>query len=118
MKPKKVFNKNGSYRWLINSRDPQGRQIKHRFEKLSEAETVLANVKVQAFDDKAVASITYRQIELFRSVKISVPTWCGKQRSPARINRELSILRHIFNRAVTWGKLEINPFSRGDSLFL
>lgn len=77
----------------------------------------IVGVLVQAFGEKALADINYRELELFRSKRESVPTWCGKRRTPARVNRELSILRHLFNKAVTWGKLPINPFSRGESLF-
>lgn len=46
MKPKKVFNKDGSYRWLIDYYDPQGKRIKRRFKKLAEANAVLDNVGV------------------------------------------------------------------------
>ena len=33
----------------------------------------------------------------------------GKPPSPATINRELAVLRHMFNKAIDWGKAERNP---------
>ncbi len=166
-KPRKVFNKDGSYRWQINYRDPDGRQVKKRFKKLDEAAAVLETARVskrnktydkiftkeeapylfhdlardylaayqgqRAFDDKqqvvqgillpafadaALDGLTYRTLELFRSQRLQTPTWQGKSRSPARVNRELSILRHMLNKAVQWGKLDGSPFSKGESLFL
>jgi integrase len=32
--------------------------------------------------------------------------------SPATVNRELACLKHIFNKAIEWGKLDINPASK------
>ncbi|MHB8069870.1 MAG: tyrosine-type recombinase/integrase [Desulfobaccales bacterium] len=167
MKPKKVFNKDGSYRWLIDYYDDKGKRVKRRFKKLSDAETVAAQVVVakkegkygeifgrkqepvflfndlvrdylatchgqRSFEDKRLivekvlqpkfgetplVGITYRELELFRSQRLQVRTRQGRERSQARVNREMAALRHMLNKAVQWGKLMVNPFEKGESLF-
>jgi len=77
----------------------------------------IVSVLVQGFGERPVASITFADVELFQSRRRQVPTWCGKVRSPARVNRELAVLRHAFNKAISWGKLAINPFKKGEKLF-
>ena len=44
------------------------------------------------------------------------PTANGGRRTDASVNREMSCLRHILNKAVEWDLMEINPFSKGRSL--
>ena len=36
-------------------------------------------------------------------------TNCSKTISPATVNRELDVLSVIFNKAIVWGKLQVNP---------
>jgi integrase len=171
MKIKKVFNK-GGYVWQIDYRDPEGKRVIRRFEKLAEADAVLTSVKkaklegtygeifgeilekkkkpkylfndlaqdylvayqgqktfidkqqmvqgvlLAEFPDSELAKITYRDLELFRSKRLQTPTWRGQNRSVARVNREMSILRHMLNKAVQWGKLNASPFTKGEPLFL
>ena len=62
--------------------------------------------------------ITYLDLELYRQERLATPTWRGDPRSPARVNRELAVLRHLLNKAVEWGLLETSPFHRGKSLTL
>jgi integrase len=52
-------------------------------------------------------------LELFRKARELVPTYKGTPRSVARVNRELALLRHMLNKAVSWGWLELNPFTKG-----
>ena len=40
----------------------------------------------------------------------------GKNRSDARVNREMAVLKHMLNKAVEWEMLEVSPFKRGKSL--
>lgn len=78
---------------------------------------IVNQVLLPAFSGASLKSITYRELELFRSRRVDTPTWCGKKRSPARINRELAVLRHFFSKAKMWGRLEVSPFEKGESIF-
>lgn len=54
--------------------------------------------------------ITWGKIEKFRVLRIKTPTHRGGQRSVARVNRELSLLRYAFKIAIGEGWLHKNPF--------
>jgi integrase len=69
------------------------------------------------FDETPVLGISYLDLELFRSQRLQVRTRQGKGRSPARVNREMATLRHMLNKGVQWGRLPVNPFEKGESLF-
>ena len=49
-----------------------------------------------------LSKITPLEIEKYRSLRL-------REVSPSTVNREISCLRHIFNMAIKWGKLEHNP---------
>jgi integrase len=68
------------------------------------------------FSSKKLASLSYRDIEAFRLKRLRTPTVHGGQRSIASVNRELEVLRRMFNVAVREGWMFKNPFNMGDSL--
>lgn len=69
------------------------------------------------FGLKALSQITYLDLETFRNQRRGISRF-GKPRSHARINREMAELRHMMNKAVTWGLLQSSPFKSGEKLFL
>jgi integrase len=79
---------------------------------------IVQDVYLVAFAELPLAKINYRLMELHRSERQQTPTWRRQPRSPSRVNRELSVLRHMLNKAVQWEKLEVSPFAKGESLFL
>ena len=74
------------------------------------------NVLRENFSSKKLATLSYRDVENFRLKRLRTPTKFDKQRSIATVNRELEILRRIFNVAVREGWMFKNPFNMGDSL--
>src|SRR5215213_5872986 len=74
------------------------------------------NVLREHFSSKKLSSLSYRDIENFRLKRLSTPTKHDKQRSIASVNRELELLRRMFNVAVREGWMIKNPFNMGDSL--
>ncbi len=54
--------------------------------------------------------ITWGKIEKFRVLRFKMPTRRSEQRSVARVNRELSLLRHALKIAIGEGWLHKNPF--------
>jgi integrase len=65
----------------------------------------------QHFGKRKLGSITHDDIERFRAVRLQTPTRHGNQRSIATVNRELSLLRRVFNIAVRNGWMVKNPFA-------
>lgn len=62
------------------------------------------------FGRTPLREITWGKIEKFRVARIKTPTHRGEQRSIARVNRELSLLRHALKIAIGEGWLHKNPF--------
>ncbi|NQU94795.1 MAG: site-specific integrase [Candidatus Omnitrophica bacterium] len=57
------------------------------------------------FGNARLHTITQEQVEQYKAKRLSSV-------SPATVNRELSSLKHMFNKAIEWGKVEINPAHR------
>jgi site-specific recombinase XerD len=70
------------------------------------------------FGDRRLSEIGYLDLETYRNRRKATPTRAGKPRTDATINRELSTLRHMLNKAVEWGMLEHNPLNKGSRLML
>jgi len=82
------------------------------------------------FGQRKLRSITHGDLERFKTARLKVPVISGRntrktkskgkpkerQRSIATVNRELSLLRRVFNVAVRNGWIVRNPFDAGDSL--
>lgn len=70
------------------------------------------------FGTKALNEITPHDIERYKSLRLgsvnATPRLKNprKKISPATINREMSWLRGMFNRAIDWGKVEHNPLKK------
>ena len=69
------------------------------------------------FGTKCLHEITPHDLERYKSEKLlsvnATPKLKNPRKiSPSTINRRLSWLRGVFNRAIDWGKLEHNPFKR------
>lgn len=69
------------------------------------------------FGPKPLSQITYLDLETFRNQRRGISR-LGRPRSHARINREMAVLRHMMNKAVSWGMLQVSPFQAGEKLFL
>ncbi|MDQ3652685.1 MAG: site-specific integrase [Acidobacteriota bacterium] len=74
--------------------------------------TVLEN----HFKKKLLASITYGDVRSFRAERLKALTIHARQRSIASVNRELALLRRVFNVALREGWIARNPFTSGESL--
>jgi integrase len=82
------------------------------------------------FGRHKLRAITYADLRRFRADRLKSPVIWGKntrgtdkpgkptlrQRSVTTVNRELSLLKRIFNIAVSQGWIKRNPFGLGDSL--
>ena len=62
------------------------------------------------FGRMELRKITWGKIERFKASRLKTPTRRGEQRSIARVDRELSLLRHSFKIAIGEGWLHNNPF--------
>jgi integrase len=71
-----------------------------------------------AFGARRLSEITYLDLETYRNRRKATPTRTGKPRTEATVNREMSTLRHMLNKAVEWGMLEKSPFDKGSRLML
>ncbi len=71
-----------------------------------------------AFGGRRLAEISYLDLETYRNRRKATPTRAGKPRTDATVNREMSTLRHMLNKAVEWGMLEASPFNKGSRLML
>lgn len=70
------------------------------------------NAVSEYFKGKKLFQITPLEIEQFKKVRKETPVRGGKPRSDVSVNRELEVLRHMLNKAVEWGMLDENPFTR------
>lgn len=68
------------------------------------------------FGNKLLRSINYGDLVSYRRTRMKLPTHQSEVRAIGTMNRELSIMRRIFNVAVSQQWLSRNPFSLGDAL--
>jgi len=64
------------------------------------------------FMGKRLFQITPLDIEQFKKQRKETPVRGGRIRSDVSVNRELEVLRHMLNKAIEWGMLDENPFTR------
>lgn len=64
------------------------------------------------FGNHKLFQISTLDIEKFKIMRKGDPARGKDVRSNVSVNRELQALRHMLNKAVEWGMLEENPFSR------
>lgn len=70
----------------------------------------------ECFGEKKLSEITYLSLETFRNQRRATPLRSGKPRTVATVNRELAALKHMLNKAVEWGMIEVSPFKKGSRL--
>ncbi len=68
--------------------------------------------------DTLLSKIRYVDFEGYRNHLRHLPTKSGGLRTTATVNRELSCIRHMMNKAVEWEMAEENPFNRGKCLIV
>lgn len=68
------------------------------------------------FGEKLLSQITFLELEKYRNMLRETPTRKGTTRTGAAVNREMSLLCHMFNKAVEWEMVENSPFSKGKKL--
>jgi integrase len=73
---------------------------------------LICRVLVRAFRSKNLRQITPPIIEEFKQELSNSPTKVGKKRSPATVNRILSVLSKIFSLAIDADLIEVNPCRR------
>jgi len=87
---------------------------------LKSYKTVRRRLKVVAayFHNKRVRAITHYDIAQYKRERLSTPPQrrAATQRSEADVNRDLQLLRNVFNFAVRSGWLVQNPFALGEPL--
>ncbi len=70
----------------------------------------------EAFGDKRLKDLSYLDLETYRNKRKATPLANGKPRTDATVNREMAALKHMLNKAVEWGMLEVSPFRKGSRL--
>jgi len=88
-----------------------------------------------SFSGRLLSEITPYDLERFRNERIAKPVKTGvekmpeglkrrdykprsnRTRTPADVNRILSILRHMFSKAIEWEMMEQSPFDKVKNLF-
>jgi integrase len=51
------------------------------------------------------------ELDKYKTMRKNTPTFQGKERSGIAVNRELETMNHMFNKAILWGWMEVNPFT-------
>ena len=68
------------------------------------------------FDERAIGSISYADLESYKSERLRGNTKRGKARSVASVHRELATLRRVLNIAEREGWITKSPFRKGEPL--
>lgn len=66
---------------------------------------VISKQLLKFFGKKALSQVTVKSIEEYKAVR-------KKKVEPASVNRELAMLKHIFNKAKAWGHARENPVEK------
>ncbi len=73
---------------------------------------------LEHFEGKLLSRITPYDLETYRNKRKATPrSNNGKERTDATVNRDLSGLRHMFNKGMEWGMMKQSPFSQVKKLF-
>lgn len=72
-------------------------------------DVLICRVLVKAFKDKTIRQITPPMIEQFKQEQLNTPTNNDNKRSPATVNRHLSVLSKIYSLAVDAELVDGNP---------
>ncbi len=69
-------------------------------------------------DETKLDKIRYVDLETYRNKLRQSITVRGRLPSDASVNREMSALHHLFDKAVEWELIGVSPFDRGKTFFL
>jgi integrase len=116
---KKAMVKKGTVLSVSEKRKITFEKLKEKYCELQKGERSFetskkhfVNAVSEFFKDKRLFQITPFDIEQFKKQRKETPVRGGKIRSDVSVNRELEVLRHMLNKAVEWGMLDENPFTR------
>jgi integrase len=82
---------------------------------VTRTKTVLPHFR-EFFGQKKLRFITYNDLYNFRKIRMNAPTHMKVPRTIGTMNRELGILRRMFNIALAESWIKKNPFSSGEPL--
>ena len=75
----------------------------HKTERSYLRDMTSIKILLSSFGDKLISEISVHELELHKSIRREVVR-------PASVNREISCIKHMFNKAVQWGYIAENPF--------
>lgn len=78
----------------------------------------IENYKEYFGEEAKLSNIKFVDVETYRNHLRNTPTVKGTVRKEASVNREMSCLRHMFNKGVEWEMIEESPFKKGKTLML
>ena len=88
-------------------------ELHSKFKKSYNTDSKIVGLLEKFFAGKYLYEITSLDVEKFKSARAKKVKKLndGKEQfiSPATVNRELAVLKSMFNRAIIWGKAESNP---------
>jgi len=112
---KKALAKRG----IVASRKITFRGLKGRYEEIQKGNRSFETSKKyflqflsNYFGDRKLHQITPHDIERLKRERKESLTRLHRERANGSVNRELGLLRHMFNKAVFWGMIDENPFNR------
>lgn len=112
---KKALAKKG----IVASRKVTFRELKERYEEIQRGNRSFEGSRKyflqflsNYFGDRRLHQITPHDIERLKKDRKESPTRLHRERANGTVNRELGLLRHMLNKAVFWGMIDENPFSR------
>ena len=74
-------------------------------------DVVITKTLTNFFGDRLAHEVTQHEVERFKSYRKTIVVG-DHFMSGARINRDLSLLKTIYNRGIEWGLIESNPVAR------
>lgn len=63
----------------------------------------------EVFGQLLIGEIKPSMVEKYQNQRLKMPTWCGKPRTPAGVNREITVLNRMFNLALREELVAKNP---------
>jgi integrase len=76
-----------------------------------ETERIHLSAIAAHFGRKTISDITEHDVVTFRNARQATPTKNGTPRTPAAVNREISVLKRLLGKAVAWGMTRTNVAS-------
>lgn len=64
------------------------------------------------FNGKTIQQITNWHVEKYKSSRLKEPMKNGKTPAKASINRELSMLKHLFKKSIEWNMISTDPIAQ------